>query len=81
MKKFIPREKLSRKARKVLDAKQRVLWACPPETKKIESKKRYNRKRKPFDGDMDTVEGHCRFLGLTVEKLYGRNAYQFFQQA
>ena len=38
MARFIPREKLGRKARKALDAPQRT-------TRKIDSKKLYNRKK------------------------------------
>ena len=45
MTKFIPREKMSRKARKELDQSQRTFWTVPPATRKIESKKHYNRKR------------------------------------
>ena len=45
MAKFISREKLSKKARKELDSQRRATWAFSPTTKKIESKKLYNRKR------------------------------------
>ena len=49
MKKFIPREKLGKKARKQLDSEQRTTWTFSPVTKKVESKKLYNRKRKAHD--------------------------------
>ena len=49
MKKFIPKEKLGKKARKLLDSEQRTTWAFSPVTKKVESKKLYNRKRKAHD--------------------------------
>ena len=49
MKKFIPKEKLCKKARKQLDSKQRSTWTFSPVTKKVESKKLYNRKRKAHD--------------------------------
>ena len=49
MSKYIPREKLSKKARKQLDSEQRTTWAFSPVSKKVESKKSYNRKRKPYD--------------------------------
>lgn len=39
MTRFIPRTKLSKKARKELDAKKRTTWAFSPVTKKVESKK------------------------------------------
>ena len=46
---FIPREKLGKKARKKLDSERRATWAFPPVTKKIDSKKRYDRKKNPHD--------------------------------
>ena len=49
MKKFIPRQKLGKKARKQLDGEQRATRAFSPVTKKVESKKLYNRKRKAHD--------------------------------
>ena len=49
MKRFIPREKLGKKARKQLDSEQRATWAFSPVTKKVENKKLYNRKKKPHD--------------------------------
>jgi len=45
MKKFIPKEKLGKKARKQLDSEHRTTWTFSPVTKKVESKKLYNRKR------------------------------------
>lgn len=45
MARFIPREKLGKKARKELDAQQRTTWDFSPATRKIDSKKRYNRKK------------------------------------
>lgn len=52
-KQFIPREKLSKKARRALDAAKRQTWAISPVSRKAESKKRYDRKRarRPEDGD------------------------------
>ena len=50
MKRFIPREKLSKKARRQLDAGQRAAWAFSPVTRKVESKKVYSRKRKTHAG-------------------------------
>ena len=49
MKKFIPKEKLGKKARKQLDSEQRTTWSFSPVTKKVESKKLYNLKRKAHD--------------------------------
>ena len=49
MKKFIPKEKLSKKARKQLDSEHRTTRTFSPVTKKVESKKLYNRNRKAHD--------------------------------
>ena len=45
MAKFVSREKLSKKACKELDNQKRTVWAFSPTTKKVESKKLYNRKK------------------------------------
>ena len=45
MAKFISREKLSKKARKELDSRKRATWDFSPATKKVESRKLYNRKK------------------------------------
>ena len=45
MAKFVSREKLSKKARKELDNQKRTVWVFSPTTKKVESKKLYNRKK------------------------------------
>jgi len=44
MNRIIPREKLGKKARKALDRQRRSTWSLSPATRKVESKKRYNRK-------------------------------------
>ncbi len=50
MPKFIPKDKLSKKAKKELAAQRRSTWAFSPVTKKIESKKLYNRNKKSHAG-------------------------------
>ena len=45
MPKFIPREKLGKKTRRALDAEKRATWGFSPVTRKVENKKRYNRKK------------------------------------
>ena len=57
MKKFIARQKLSKKARKELDSKKRITWSFSPVTKKVESKKLYNRKRKSTERYNDYGSG------------------------
>lgn len=43
MQKFIPREKLGRKARKALDAQGRGMWGISPISRRVQSKKIYTR--------------------------------------
>lgn len=43
MQKFIPREKLGRKARKALDAQGRAMWGISPIPRRVQSKKIYTR--------------------------------------
>ena len=45
MDKFVPKEKLSKKARKQMAAEKRTVWKFSPVTQKIDSKKIYNRKK------------------------------------
>lgn len=45
MKQFIPREKMSKKARKELDKARRNEWSISPVTRKVESKKHYDRRK------------------------------------
>ncbi len=57
--KFIPREKLSKKAKRALDEKQRATWeGLNPVTRQVPDKKAYTRK-KPADF------GEDRFGGLS----------------
>lgn len=48
MEKFVSYEKLSKKAKKLIDAKKRTIWNVKPLTKMVESKKRYNRADKSW---------------------------------
>lgn len=48
MDRFIPREKMGKKARKKLDAQKRATWSFSPITKRVESKKRYSRKNHDY---------------------------------
>ncbi len=45
MGRFTPREKLGKKDKKRLAAERRSTWAFSPVTRKVDSKKHYNRKR------------------------------------
>lgn len=45
MDRFVPKEKMSKKEKKRLAAEKRTVWAFPPVTRKIASKKVYDRKK------------------------------------
>ena len=47
MKSFVPRDKMSKRARKKLDAQNRTTWEFSPVTKIVKSKKVYDRKKQP----------------------------------
>ena len=51
MAKFIPKEKLSKKAQKELNRRRRVTWDFSPVTKTVDSRKIYSRKRKVRNRD------------------------------
>ena len=66
MKKCILKETLSKKARQQLDSEQRTTWTFSPVTKKVESKKVYNRKRKAHDRYDDYGMG---FFQLSLDRF------------
>ncbi len=45
MNQFVPKKKMSKKARKLLAAKNRKTWAFSPVTRTVGSKKIYDRKK------------------------------------
>ena len=51
MARFVPKEKLSKKARKEMNNKRRVSWEFSPVTKIVDSRKIYSRKRKAQNRD------------------------------
>ena len=57
MARFIPREKLGKKARRALDAQGRETWPFPPVQRKVESKKRYDRKKSAHAWKKDSGMG------------------------
>ena len=65
MKRFIPKEKLGKKARKQLDSEQRTTWTFSPVTRKVGRKNRTAAREKPMTVTMTTgwaflVEWHKR---------------------
>ena len=51
MARFIPKDKLSKKAQKELNRQRRVTWEFSPVTKTVDSRKIYSRKRKAQNRD------------------------------
>ena len=49
MARFVPKDKLSKKAQKELNRQRRVTWDFSPVTKTVDSKKVYSRKKKAHD--------------------------------
>ena len=63
MRKFISREKLSKKARRLHDAEKRATWAFSPVTRKAENKKHYDRRLCGFsyhEEGRERLEDHCQ---------------------
>ena len=79
MKKFVPREKLGRKARKQLDSEQRTTWVFSPVTKKVEIKKLYNRKKKSHDRYDDYGMGFSVVVLLRYRKMKGTWSNMYFE--
>ena len=65
MKQPIPYQKLSKKAKREMDAKQRKTWDFSPVTRMSKNEKIYNRKRISKAMPPDEI----RFLFCTAEKL------------
>ena len=59
MERFIPKKKLSKKARRKLDRAGRQTWEISPVSRKVKSKKIYDRKRarQPEDSDPGSMDG------------------------
>ena len=67
MARFVPKEKLSKKAQKELNRQRRVTWTFSPVTKTVESRKLYNRKKNSHDRQEDYGMGvFVWLLNLTV---------------
>ena len=72
---FVPREKLSKKAKRALDARQRTQWAFPPASRVIPNKKKEAQAKKPRPGRYDTGWGFFIFPpsgGLRRARMNGQ---------
>ena len=65
MKQFVPRDKMSKRYKKELDAQKRRTWNTKPITKIIKSKKVYNRKKQPRNYDPYVFRGCCYMLCIS----------------
>lgn len=64
MARFVPRQKMSKKAQKAANAQKRETWGpISPVTKRIESKKTYNR-RKSLNRCDDYGKGLCLYCEM-----------------
>ena len=64
MKSFVPRDKMSKRARKKLDAQNLTTWEFSPVTKIVKSKKVYDRKKQPRNYEPYDSEGCFLFVSL-----------------
>ena len=70
MARFVPKDKLSKKAQKELNRQRRTMWDFSPVTKTVDSKKLYNRKRNTRDRHDDY--GASAFHWIYADTLAGR---------
>ena len=75
MKRFIPREKLGKKARKQLDNEQRATWAFSPVTKKVESKNSTTARENRMTVTMITAWGFLYMCNIGHDILFPQNAH------
>ena len=61
MARFVPKDKMSKKARKELNRRRRVTWEFSPVTKTVESRKLYNRRKNSCDRHEDYGTGVFHF--------------------
>ena len=65
MARFVPKDKMSKKAQKELNRQRRVTWEFSPVTKTVDSRKIYSRKRKAQNrGDYD-LSFFCALFDLS----------------
>lgn len=58
---YVPLAKRTKKARQEAHREKRALWPIPPVTKRIESKKLYNRKKRASEGPPHWPDAHLPF--------------------
>ena len=69
MARFVPKDKMSKKAQKELNRQRRVTWEFSPVTKTVDSRKIYSRKRKAQNrGDYDLSFFLCVFRVIRLNR-------------
>ena len=76
MKKFIPKEKLSKKARKQLDSEQRTTWTFSPDRKRWKVKSSTTAREKPMTVTLITVWAFL--LGIHAVVVIAKQAFQSY---
>ena len=71
MARFVPKDKLSKKAQKELNRQRRTMWDFSPVSRAVDSKKLYNRKRNTRDrhNDYGASVFHCVYAGFLMGRL------------
>ena len=69
MARFVPKDKLSKKAQKELNRQRRVTWDFSPVTKTVDSKKLYNRKRNARNRDDYGLGVFDSFFAFTLPQM------------
>ena len=69
MARFVPKDKLSKKAQKELNRQRRTMWDFSPVSRAVESRKLYNRKRNARNRD-DYGLGDFLFPGYCVADYF-----------
>lgn len=62
MRRFVPKEKMSKKEKKRLAAENRRMWETDPRSRVVESKKLYNRARNARNREDNSGEGVFAWL-------------------
>ena len=76
MARFVPKDKMSKKAQKELNRQRRVTWDFSPVTKTVDSKKLYNRKRNARNRDdygLGVFDSYLRLLCFKCDGNRCRN--------
>ncbi len=71
MARFVPKDKLSKKAQKELNRQRRTMWDFSPVSRAVDSKKRYNSRRNTRDryDDYGASVFHCVYAGFLMGRL------------